>query len=64
MSSYRRDVLRELETNGYWKLPDRGKGSHEVWTNGSRNQTVPRKVGDRNLANWIMKQAGIPRRFV
>jgi predicted RNA binding protein YcfA (HicA-like mRNA interferase family) len=64
MSGYRRDVLRELEVAGYVKLPDRrGKGSHEIWTNGRRNQTVPRKIDDRNLANDIMKQAGIARRF-
>lgn len=63
MSSYRRDVLQELENAGYRRLPDRGKGSHEVWTNGRRSQTVPRKVDDRNLANRIMGQAGIDRRF-
>lgn len=64
MSGYRRDVIRELEHNGYWKLPDdRGKGSHEIWTNGKRNQTVPRKLNDRNLANEIMKQAGIRHKF-
>lgn len=63
MASYRRDVQRELENNGYWKLPDRGKGSHEVWTNGRRNQTVPRKLNDRNLANQILKDSGINRRF-
>lgn len=65
MTSYRRAVLDELEHNGYRKLPDeRGKGSsHEIWSNGTRNQTVPRKVDDRNFANRIMKQAGIRRRF-
>lgn len=63
MTSYRREVLRELEAGGYQKLPDRGKGSHEVWRKGSHNQTVPRKVDDRNMANDIMKKCGIAHRF-
>jgi predicted RNA binding protein YcfA (HicA-like mRNA interferase family) len=61
--SYRRDVLRQLEEAGYRRLPKRGKGSHEVWTNGQRNQIVPGKIDDRDFANDIMKQAGLPHRF-
>ena len=61
--SYRRDVLRLLEQHGYRRLPKRGKGAHEVWTNGKRNQVVPAKIDDRNFANDIMKQAGISHRF-
>lgn len=62
-AGYRREVLRLLEVNGYRKLPDRGKGSHEVWTNGKRNQIVPRNIDDRHFANDLMKQAGIAHRF-
>lgn len=63
MSGHRRGVLHQLEINGYWKLPKRGKGAHEVWTNGKRNQVVPWKIDDRNHANEIMKQAGIAHKF-
>jgi predicted RNA binding protein YcfA (HicA-like mRNA interferase family) len=61
--SYRRQVLRQLEESGYRRLPKRGKGAHEVWTNGKRNQVVPGKIDDRDFANDIMKQAGISHRF-
>jgi len=40
-----------------------GKGSHELWTNGKRNQTVSRNMQSRDMANEIMKQAGIKHRF-
>lgn len=63
MSGHRREVLHQLELNGYWRLPKRGKGSHEVWTNGKRNQIVPRNIDDKNFANDLMKQAGIEYRF-
>jgi predicted RNA binding protein YcfA (HicA-like mRNA interferase family) len=63
MSGYRRDVLRLLEENGYRRLPKRGKGSHEAWSNGKRTQIVPRHINDRNFANDIMGQAGINHRF-
>jgi predicted RNA binding protein YcfA (HicA-like mRNA interferase family) len=61
--SYRREVIHHLETSGYKKLPNRGKGSHEVWRKGERVQIVPHKIDDRNFANDIMKQAGIAHRF-
>lgn len=63
MSGHRREVLRHLENNGYWRLPKRGKGSHEVWTNGKRNQVVPRNIDDKNFANDLLRQAGIDHRF-
>lgn len=60
---YRRAVIDVLERNGYRKLPDRGRGSHEAWSNGMRTQIVPRNIDDRAFANRIMKQAGIDHRF-
>lgn len=60
---YRRAVIEQLEHHGYRKLPDRGKGSHEAWSNGKRTQIVPREIDDRAFANRIMKQAGIDHRF-
>jgi predicted RNA binding protein YcfA (HicA-like mRNA interferase family) len=61
--NYRRHVIDQLESNGYNKLPDRGKGSHEAWEKGSHTQIVPRQIDDRHFANRIMKQAGINHRF-
>lgn len=63
MKGYFRQVIDQLERNGYVRLPHRGKGSHEVWTNGRRNQVVPRHIDDRDFANKLMKQAGINHRF-
>ncbi len=60
---YRRAVIDLLERNGYRKLPDRGKGSHEAWSNGHRTQIVPRNIDDRAFANRLMKQSGIDHRF-
>lgn len=61
--NYRKAVIDQLEANQYRKLPDRGKGSHEVWAKGTHHQTVPRHIDDRHFANNIMKQAGIDHRF-
>lgn len=63
MRGYYREVVKVLREYGYWQLADRGKGSHEVWTNGKRNQTVPRHLDSRDMANRILKQAGIAERF-
>jgi predicted RNA binding protein YcfA (HicA-like mRNA interferase family) len=55
-------VIEQLKLAGYAFLRA-GKGSHELWTNGRRNQTVSRNLPSRHLANAIMKQAGIRYRF-
>lgn len=60
---YRRAVIEQLELHGYWRLHDRGKASHEAWTNGKRTQIVPRAIDDRAFANRIMKQPAIEHRF-
>lgn len=60
---YRRAVIDVLERNRYRKLPDRGKGSHEAWSNGTRTQIVPRNIDDRAFANRIMRQADIDHHF-
>ena len=62
MNGYYDLVIRELRANGYTFLRQ-GKGSHEMWTNGARNQTVSKNTPARQMANEIMKQAGIDRRF-
>lgn len=61
MNGFYAQVIAALKEHGYHLLRT-GKGSHEIWTNGARNQTVPRHCA-RHTANTIMKQAGIDARF-
>ncbi len=62
MNGYYRLVIEQLQAHRYRFLRT-GKGSHEIWTNGLRNQVVPRHCESRFTANGIMKQAGIAHRF-
>ena len=61
MNGYYELVKKKLKEAGYTLL--RSNGSHEVWTNGKRNQTVSKNMPARDMANVIMKQAGIPHKF-
>lgn len=62
MNGYYALVIAQLKIAGYrYKRP--GKGAHEMWTNGVRNQTVSRNMPSRDMANAIMRQAGIAHRF-
>jgi len=62
MNGYYKQVIEVLRLNGYAFLRQ-GKGAHEIWSNGSRNQTVSKKMPSRAMANAIMKQAGLSHRF-
>ena len=62
MNGYYALVVQHLKAGGYVFLRT-GKGSHEVWTNGLRNQIVSKKMPARHMANEIMKQSGIAHRF-
>ena len=62
MNGYYKLVVEALRNNNY-KFLREGRGAHEIWTNGSRNQTVSKNMPARNMANEIMKQAGIAKRF-
>ena len=62
MNGYYRLVVEQLRAHGYSFLRA-GKGSHEIWTNGQRNQVVPFNCHSRLTANGILKQAGIAHRF-
>jgi predicted RNA binding protein YcfA (HicA-like mRNA interferase family) len=62
MNGYYALVIQQLKANGYVFLRT-GKGSHEVWTNGLRNQIVSKNMPARHMANEIMKQASINHRF-
>ncbi len=62
MNGYYKLVVEMLRQNGYAFLRQ-GKGAHEIWTNGLRNQTVSKNMPSRVMANAIMKQAGLSHRF-
>lgn len=62
MNGYYKLVKKILEENGY-KFLRPGNGSHEVWSNGLRHQTLSKTMPARHMANAIMKQAGIAHRF-
>jgi predicted RNA binding protein YcfA (HicA-like mRNA interferase family) len=62
MNGYEAEIKRILSNNGWSKLRN-GKGSHEVWTNGTKSETVPHGCKSRHLANKIMKQCGINHKF-
>lgn len=62
MNGYYKLVIEVLRAHGY-QLIRQGKGSHEVWSNGQRNQIVSKNMPSREMANTIMKQAKISHRF-
>jgi predicted RNA binding protein YcfA (HicA-like mRNA interferase family) len=62
MNGYYALVIAKLKENGY-RFLRQGKGAHEVWTNGKRNQIVSKNMPARDMANTIMKQAGIQHKF-
>lgn len=62
MKGYYKPVTDVLKAHGY--LYDRpAGGSHEMWSNGKRKQTVSKNMPSRELANEIMKQCKIDHRF-
>ncbi len=62
MNGYYSLVVEQLRAGNYQFLRP-GNGSHEIWTNGKRNQTVSKNMPSRHTANEIMKQAGLKHRF-
>ena len=62
MNGYYKLVIAQLKQRGYSYLRP-GRGAHEVWSNGKRNQTVSKNMQSRDMANEIMKQAGINHKF-
>lgn len=62
MNGYYKLVIEMLEKNGYGFLRQ-GKGAHELWSNGVRTQVVSKNMPSRDMANQIMKQAGIKHKF-
>ena len=65
MADYGNDLRRLLSKYGYVKLNRRGKGSHSVWHNDTKNitVTVKDKVKSRHSANEVLKDARIDYKF-
>ena len=62
MSVKRKDLIKYLESNGFYLL--REGGNHSIYTN--NHKTIPlkrHKLFDRITANQICKQAGLPKKF-
>ena len=62
MNGYYAKVIEQPKKNHYTFLRS-GKGLHEIWTNGKRSQIVSSNMPSREMANVIMKQAGIKHHF-
>lgn len=63
MSVKRRDIIKYLEENGFYFL--REGANHTIYTNG-KGLLIPIKrhrIFDRNTANKICKEAGLPQIF-
>jgi predicted RNA binding protein YcfA (HicA-like mRNA interferase family) len=58
MKGYYAQVTKLLRDNSFTLLRA-GKGSHEIWSNGSIHLTVPFGCKSRHTANAILKDAGI-----
>lgn len=54
MKGYYPQVVELLKRHGYIFLRN-GKGSHQIWTNGVRNQTVSSNLYSRDMANTVLK---------
>ena len=56
-------LVKEMLSRHGWKFLRHGKGSHDIWTDGSKNVSVNHECRSRHTANAIMKAAGIDHRF-
>lgn len=61
MAEWEKMLKKELLKNGFI-FARSGKGSHVIYTNGGVSVTVPKTVS-RNMANVILKEAGIDKRY-
>ena len=59
-----RDLTRLLREAGCWFVRQ-GKGSHEIWHSPitGRKVAVPSNIVNRETANAVLKQAGLPKAF-
>lgn len=57
MNSYYPVIKAELERLGF-SFTRSAKGSHQIWSKGKINITVPFSLTSRHTANGILKTAG------
>ena len=64
MTAYTRDIRRYLTEAG-WRFHRHAKGDHEIWVHPvtGTKVTLDGKVRNRALANRILKDAGLGKRF-
>jgi predicted RNA binding protein YcfA (HicA-like mRNA interferase family) len=64
MTDFTRSIRKYLKDAG-WHLHRQARGDHEIWINAATGQkvTVDGKVRNRALANGILKDAGIGKKF-
>ena len=62
MSIKRRDLIKYLESNGFYLL--REGNNHSIYTNNTKMVPVKRhRIMDRITANELCKQAGLKAKF-
>ena len=64
MTDFTREIRRQLNQAG-WRFHRPAKGDHEIWINPATGVkvTVDGKVRNRALANKILKDAGLGKKF-
>ncbi|WP_367185296.1 type II toxin-antitoxin system HicA family toxin [Rugamonas sp.] len=62
MKGYHAQIVQQLRSKGFYFLRA-GKGSHEIWSNGQINVSVPFNCLSKHTANAILKAAGISPKF-
>jgi HicA toxin of bacterial toxin-antitoxin, len=64
MSDLKRDLKRCLKEAGCYFVRQ-GRGDHEMWYSpvSKRNFTLDSGITSRHMANVVLKQAGLPKRF-
>lgn len=62
MNGFYKPLTAILLAHGF-SLLRAGKGSHEIWSNGRINLTVPYGCKSRHTANAILKDAGAKERL-
>jgi len=65
MAEYEKAVRKVLLENSC-TFVRRGKGDHDIWYSPLTKQSFPvdGKIKSRHIANAIMKQSGVPHKFV
>jgi predicted RNA binding protein YcfA (HicA-like mRNA interferase family) len=62
MKGFYAQLIQILKANKYYYVRQ-GKGSHEIWSNGSKTLIVPFNCYSRHTANQVLKDAGINHHF-